>query len=481
MLIVTPARRATRSQGAIATAMRRISATSAVDPRYGMGDFRSAHPLAGDATLKSPAPSGGPVVSSWTEWQPLREVIVGRTEKSCIPGREHAFVAKLKSADHAALTQSAGLRSDAAIAKGDEELSGLCNVLERFGVTVRRPEIIDWSKPYSTPDFEVPCGNTGSMPRDVLLTVGQEILEAPMSWRSRFFEYRAYRELLNEYFERDPDFEWIAGPKPTMTDHLYHHDYPHEALGHKADMLRGELVENRIYVHTEAEPVFDAADVMRCGRDLFVCNSFTTNRKGYDWLRRHFNKKGIRVHMMDFPLDTAPMHIDVLFVPLSKDTVLLNPARPPRPWVKRLLLENGWKVITGVSNGHPLPALSQCSEWLCLNVLSIDEKHVLVEEQETLLQELLSRHGFVPIPVPLRSIAEFGGAFHCCTADVRREGELESYFPHLDELQAKGLDCQFAPFLNEAPSVYDPALDPASIRVPAKIPERQYVAEAPPC
>ena len=49
------------------------------------------------------------------------------------------------------------------------------------------------------------------MPRDVLLTVGNEIVEATMSIRARFFEYRNYRSLLNEYFERDPNFRCGLG------------------------------------------------------------------------------------------------------------------------------------------------------------------------------------------------------------------------------------------------------------------------------
>lgn len=290
------------------------------------------------------------------------------------------------------------------------------------------------------------------MPRDVLLTVGNEILEAPMSWRSRAFEYRAYRKLLGEYFESDPNFSWTAAPKPTYSDDMYHLDFPHEGLGRDAE--RAELSQRRIYCHTESEPIFDAADVMRFGRDLFVLNSFTTNRKGYDWLRRHYNAKGLRVHFIDFPDDTAPMHMDVNFVPLNRNTIMLNPVRPPRPWVRSLLEENGWKVIVGKSAGIPVSPLSQCSEWLALNVLSIDEKRVLVEAQETPLMDILSAHGFEPIPVPLRSIAEFGGAFHCCTTDVFREGALESYFPHIDDLEEKGLECQFAPFADEAPEVY---------------------------
>lgn len=226
--------------------------------------------------MRSPAPA---IVNSWTEWQPLQEIIVGRCEQSCIPHNEPAFEAKLRFKDHSLLKNNGMKRSDADVDKGEEEIGGLIDVLEARNVIVRRPELVDWSQPFRTPDFEAPCGNTGAMPRDVLLTVGNEVLEAPMSWRARFFEYRAYRSLLNEYFERDPNFVWTAGPKPTMNDAMYRSDFPHEARGEEADRLRKELAQKRIFCHTETEPIFDAADVMRLGRDLFVCNSFTTNRK----------------------------------------------------------------------------------------------------------------------------------------------------------------------------------------------------------
>ena len=58
-----------------------------------------------------------------------------------------------------------------------------------------------------------------AMPRDVLLVVGDEIIEAPMAWRSRFFEYRAYRSLIKEYFKQGA--KWTTAPKPLMSDALY--------------------------------------------------------------------------------------------------------------------------------------------------------------------------------------------------------------------------------------------------------------------
>lgn len=58
-----------------------------------------------------------------------------------------------------------------------------------------------------------------AMPRDILMVVGNEIIEAPMAWRARFFEYRAYRPLIKEYFRKGA--KWTTAPKPTMSDELY--------------------------------------------------------------------------------------------------------------------------------------------------------------------------------------------------------------------------------------------------------------------
>ena len=71
---------------------------------------------------------------------------------------------------------------------------------------------------YTTPDF-TSSGMYAAMPRDILIVVGDEIIEAPMAWRSRFFEYRAYRPLLKEYFKRGA--KWTTAPKPLMSDDLY--------------------------------------------------------------------------------------------------------------------------------------------------------------------------------------------------------------------------------------------------------------------
>ena len=72
------------------------------------------------------------------------------------------------------------------------------------GVKVRRPEVLpgDYAQSYHTPDFKCQNGLYAAMPRDILIVVGNEIIEAPMAWRSRFFEYRPYRKLIKEYFHQ---------------------------------------------------------------------------------------------------------------------------------------------------------------------------------------------------------------------------------------------------------------------------------------
>ena len=50
-----------------------------------------------------------------------------------------------------------GIRSEESIATGNDQIEGLVSVLEREGVIVRRPEIVDWTQPCVTPAHHVFC------------------------------------------------------------------------------------------------------------------------------------------------------------------------------------------------------------------------------------------------------------------------------------------------------------------------------------
>jgi glycine amidinotransferase len=62
-----------------------------------------------------------------------------------------------------------------------------------------------------------------------------------------------------------------------------------------------------------------------------------------------------------------------------------------------------------------------------MNVLSLDERTVIVERQEKALVKALEKWGFDCIPLDFRHVYTFGGSFHCVTLDVRRRGEIGEY------------------------------------------------------
>ena len=205
-------------------------------------------------------------VCSYNEWDPLEEVIVGRVEGAHMPPMTIEVKANTNEKFWDFFQQNSGKSFPMEhLKKAAEEIEEMCNVLQHEGIIVRRPEIIDHGKVYSTPDF-TSSGMYAAMPRDFLMVIGDELIEAPMAWRARFFEYRAYRPLIKEYFAQGA--KWTAAPKPQMSDELYDQHYPIKGV---AD--RNRLTAEGRFVTTEFEPCFDAADFMRAGTDLFAQRS----------------------------------------------------------------------------------------------------------------------------------------------------------------------------------------------------------------
>ena len=353
------------------------------------------------------------VVSSYNEWDPLEEVIVGVLDGAAVMPWETGFGAMIPR-EHVAEVQKyhrlvgGQSFSPAQRAPGQKELDEFVHILTAEGVRVRRPDPVPHATPFSTPDWTSAGGNAQANPRDVLLVLGDEILEAPMAWRSRYFEFRAYRRLIKEYFAAGA--RWSAAPKPVMDDGLYIND-------HK----RGEE-----WVTTELEPVFDAADAARFGKDIVVQRSHVSNHFGIEWLRRHVAGR-YEVHEVEFHDDRA-VHIDATFVPLAPGKVLVNPDRPMKV-IPEIFRRGGWEFLTAPRTTLPESHANYRSfQWLHMNVLSLDERRVIVEASEAPLIAALRMWGFEPIPCHFRNNYRYGGSFHCATVDVRRQGELKSYF-----------------------------------------------------
>ena len=362
------------------------------------------------------------IVNSWNDFDPLLHVIVGRADFTCIPPTEPATEAKIP--EDSDMRGMWGPRPLETIEKANAQLDQLAKILEARGIQVDRPTPIQWNQSVITPDFSTQTMFGCMPPRDVLLTVGKEILSAPMSFRCRFWEYLAYQPLMQKYFDEDPDFRWEQAPRPRLTTSSYQANY-------FDDITIEERLERTAaldFVTTEEEPLFDAADVLRFGKDLFCQHGLTTNRRGMEWLQRHFPEH--RVHSVNFPGDPYPIHIDATFTPIKEGLIINNPQRRLPQKQRKLFEDNGWKIIDSAQPAHNSPPpLCYSSVWLSMNVLVLDPKTVCVEKSEIYQAEQLDKLGMEVVPVELRDAYAFGGGLHCCTADVYRDGELKDYFP----------------------------------------------------
>ena len=71
-----------------------------------------------------------------------------------------------------------GPRPQETVDRANELLDNFATLLEQRGVIVDRPTPLDFNQPTATPDWETETMFGCMPPRDVLLTVGKEMLEA---------------------------------------------------------------------------------------------------------------------------------------------------------------------------------------------------------------------------------------------------------------------------------------------------------------
>ena len=115
------------------------------------------------------------IVNSWNEWDPLKHVIVGRADGCCIPAPEPALDAKVP--EDSDMKGTHGPRLKDTVDKANQLLDDFSEILKKRGIKVDRPTPLKHNQKISTPDWEVES-MFGCMPaRDILLTVGNEILE----------------------------------------------------------------------------------------------------------------------------------------------------------------------------------------------------------------------------------------------------------------------------------------------------------------
>jgi len=345
-------------------------------------------------------------VWSCNEWDQLEEVIVGNPLRARFPTADPSTqLAEFPGRPLEEIPQ--GPFPQQIIEETEEDLNIFVGVLEDAGVTVKRPETWPHESKFSTVHWES-AGYYNYCPRDIMLVIGDQIIETPNVIRSRSQESFSYRAMMIDYLKSGA--KWYSAPKPMLLDSLF-----------EVDVAKPTPRND--------EPAFDAANVLRLGRDLIYLVSGTGNELGGQWLQTILGED-FRVHFLKDVYYGS--HIDSTFVALRPGLMLCNPARINKDTLPEILKQ--WDVIysppmepTGSYDADYL-SKSIGSKWIDMNLFSINPGLVVVDRDQTALIKLLEKQGLDVIPLKLRHSKMLGGGFHCVTLDVRRNGSLERYF-----------------------------------------------------
>ncbi|MFF5176174.1 glycine amidinotransferase [Micromonospora sp. NPDC000089] len=301
-----------------------------------------------------------------------------------------------------------------------EDVEGLAEQLKALSVTVHRPLPLD----PATGEVVTPAWRSLVTPplnvRDNTLILGDEIIETPPTLRARYFETQLLKPIFAEYFRQGA--RWTVMPRPMMTDASF-------------DPANVDSAAPNIEVPDDPQPspydvgvevMIDGANCLRLGRDLIVNISNANHALACDWLERHLAGR-FRVHRMH---KLTQSHIDSVVIPLRPGVLLIRSERVLDFLPEKL---RGWDTIVAPTpalhdypqydDGDPIPA----SPYIDLNVLSVDEETVLVNDSCKTLIRTLEEHKFTVVAVRHRHRRIFGGGFHCFSLDTVRSGGAEDY------------------------------------------------------
>ena len=121
-----------------------------------------------------------PVVNTHNEWDTLEEIIVGVVEGARVPPWDTVTPAVVHHEHLLDFYRQNGGQSwsQDLLEAAQKDIDEFVHILEAEGVTVRRPTLYDTATPFSTPDFESQSSCGALMPRDVLLVIGDQIIDA---------------------------------------------------------------------------------------------------------------------------------------------------------------------------------------------------------------------------------------------------------------------------------------------------------------
>lgn len=387
-------------------------------------------------------------LNSHNEWDKLIEVIVGSAKNSCaVMTWRNSKKILTEELIKEATSLSKKAMPQIIIDETEEDLDNLANILTKFGAKVFRPKVHKLEKFYSSPHWYT-TGNNSYNARDLNLVVGDYLIESPSQHASRFYETTTYYNIFYDNYFND-GFKWIAGPKPLLNyeplEPMKVNEDTDEARRY-SELTKGK--KETFHKLTEKEILFEAANTLRMGKDLLYLASSSGNIKGAKWLQQVL-PNDYKVHITSEIYRSS--HIDSTVLCLRPGLVLLNSIRVNerncpeifKNWDKIWFSEVAptsdseldyqantrtpiSKKLNELGFNNNLQDIS--SPWVGMNVLSLDQNTIVVDQRQTQLIKKLEEYKFNVITTKMRHMYTMGGGLHCSTLDTVRESSLESYF-----------------------------------------------------
>lgn len=318
---------------------------------------------------------------SKNEWDPLKKVIVGLADFARIPNMDKSLrtvnYSHIKDDDQ---LPTGGLYQLDVIKEANEDLDRLATELTKLGIEVVRP-------------INRPTEYYNYCPRDLATIIDTKAIIAPMSLQSRKDDYKNIEPFLKNIYYVPNDQDDI--------------NYNLDSIGNK-DIL----ALNEFY------PKFDAANLIRANDEILYLVSNSGNKKGALYLQELLGSK-YKVRLLENVY--SYMHIDSTVAFLREGLMLLNPSRIPDKSIMPAPF-NSWDAIycpEPVDIGYAY--YNNASPWVNVNLLSLSDKLVVVEEHQEPLRKELEKYGIESLMLPMRHARTLGGCFHCVTLDLVRK------------------------------------------------------------
>lgn len=338
----------------------------------------------------------GVKVSTKNEYGQLKSIILGRAEGANWPTGDLYFDRMCQLSSYPKKLEK-GPVPEEVIDQARNDLLYMRDVLEDHDVKVFRPEIKDYTR--SVTHYQhLSSGMHSYSARDLLLSVGDMVIECPTPFISRYQEFESY-DVIKQEAMRD-GCRWIAAPRARME--------PAECV------VKGVPVKIHL---TERYPIFDAANILKFDDKLLYMKSSTANQAGADWLQKVV---GTEFEVIVWDKVYAHAHIDSTLLSLKKDLILINGSRVTSTDRLPKFLRHHRKIWVNNMVERDFYNFPYASKWIGMNVLAINPDTIMIDPTQKELKKQLGTEMKV-IEVPLRHSRTLGGGHHCVTCDLERE------------------------------------------------------------